>query len=163
MGESKDERLARKKQERKDFLAEQREHAANRALEEASDKDPQVADWLDNDLDNFVKQNWGVSMAEMSKIENASIDGVTKDDVIEAQRVIRQARREAKGGWFLAGNPRKAAKRLKSSKAVNKVAGAAKKKKDGCFGCAVVALLMLTGAAGSAIWGAVELVVAFGI
>lgn len=163
MGESKDERLARRKQERQDYLARQRENAANRALEEAAEKDAEVAQWLDDDLDNFVKGYWGVSLAEMSEISSATIDDVTSDDVDEAQRAIRQAQRQAKGGWFTRGNPEKAAKTLKRSKAVGKVAGAAKKKKDGCFGCAVFALLALTGVLGSAAWGAVELIAALGI
>jgi hypothetical protein len=153
MGESHDDRLARKKRERREYLRKQKEQ--DDALQEAIEKDPQLADYIDYDFERQIKQMTGVSMSDMRKVKPG--EGVSDADVDEAMEVIAKAKREAEGGVFRAKNPKKAKRTLENSKAVKKVSKKAKKDK----GCAVVALLMLTiggSAFGSLVWGAVEVV-----
>lgn len=111
----------------------------------------------------FLAEAYDVLGFELDEIEEYARKHA--DDLIdatEAQRVIAQARRQAKGGWFTKGNSRKAVKTLKSSKAVRNAAEQAKKK-NGCFLFTALAGLALAGVAWVATWGAVELVSALGI
>jgi len=111
--------------------------------------------------DAFMREARGMFGVELTEIEEFARENA--DDLIdagEAQRVIQRARKQARGGWFTRPNKNKAARTLRGSKAVRDAAKQAKKKKDGCLGCAVVTVLTLAGSAGSVVWGAVELVAA---
>ena len=156
MSESSKDRLARKKRERAEYLAKQKAQAEqDKALQEAIEKDPQLADYIDYDFERQIKQMTGVSMSDMRKVQPG--EGVSESDVDEAMRVIEQAKRAAEGGVFRAKNPKKAKRLLDNSSAVKKVGKKAKKSK----GCVIAALLMLTiggGTFGSLVWGAVEVV-----
>lgn len=113
--------------------------------------------------DAFLREARELFGVELEEIEEYARDHA--DDLIdadEAKRVIKEARKQAKGGWLSSPNPRKAAKTLKGSKAVRDAAEQARKKK-GCFLFTVLAGLALAGVAWSATWGVVELVAAMGI
>lgn len=141
MGESHDERLARRKRERAEFLKRQKEQ--DEALLEAIEKDPQLADYLDYDFERGIKQVTGVSMSDLSKVQPG--EGVSESDVDEAMRVIEQAKRAAEGGVFRAKNPRKAKRLLENSKAVQKIGKKAKKSK----GCVIAGLVLASSGATS--------------
>jgi hypothetical protein len=150
MGESHDERLARKKRERKEYLKRQEEQ--DKALEEAMAREPQLADYIDYDFERQIKQMTGVSMEEMRRVEAGG--NVSESDVDEAMRVIAEAKRAAEGGFLRSKNPKKAEKMIKNSKAVKKVGGAAKKGK----GCALVILAGSGATSIALVWAAVDLV-----
>jgi len=152
MGESHDERLARKKRERREYLKRQEEQ--DKALEEAQLREPQLADYLDWDFERQIKQMTGVSMDEMRKVEAGG--NVSERDIDEAQRVIAEAKRAAEGGIFRGKNPKKAEKMIASSRAVKKVGAKAKKSK----GCVIAGLVFASSGATSIaiVWAAVDLV-----
>jgi hypothetical protein len=142
----------------------ERDAAIQRRLDEAAAQEAAQRDRDGKMDDAFLREAhdiFGLGLDELVDFVNEDHGDLV--DGAEAKRVIREAKRQAKGGWLSKPNPRKAVKTLKGSKAVKKVAKAAKEKKDGCFGCAVVAVLILTGTAGSVVWGAVELVSALGV
>lgn len=103
---------------------------------------------------------FGIELTEIEEYARDHADSLVDGD--KARRVIKEARRQAKGGWLSSPNPRKAARTLKGSKAVRDAAEQARKKK-GCFLFMVLAGLALAGVAWSATWGVVELVAAIGV
>jgi hypothetical protein len=147
MGESNDERLARKKRERAEFL---KQKAQDDALEEAISKDPQLRDYLDWDFDRQIKQLTGISMSEMSKQKPG--EGVSQKDIDEAMEVIKRAKKKAEGGWLSSGDPEAAQKMLDSSSAVQKIG----KRNKSCFLAALVLLASGSVSVGGIIWAAAE-------
>lgn len=130
-----------------------RREAAEEALAEAADKDPQLADWLDYDFEKGMKDVLGMSTSELRKNLEKAIPDITDADVNEAQKAIRDAKRAAKGGFFSGPNPKEAERILMSSRGIREVA---KKKSKGC---AIIALLMVGGSTATsvgAIWAAAE-------
>lgn len=143
MGESHDERMARKKRERQEFLRQQRE--AEAAEQEALDRYNAAED---KELADFFQEHFGAELDELQKDVHEILGG---DEGIE--RALGEIKRAAKKGKF-----GKAKRIARQNKARFKKA---KKEIDKKKGCAVIALLMLTvgsGVLGSAVWGAVELV-----
>jgi hypothetical protein len=147
------EKLRARERAERDKQIQERLDAEARAEQAQRERDAKMDDAFDREAYELL----GIEIDEIEEFARRS--KTNRIDAVEAQRVIQQAKKQAKGGWFSRGNPRKALKTLKSSKAVRDAAKEAKKEK-GCFGCAVVALLTLTGVAGSVTWGVVELVAA---
>jgi hypothetical protein len=149
MGESNDERIARKKRERAEFL---RQKEQDDALEAAINNDPQLKDYLDWDFDRQIKQMTGVSISDVKKLKPG--EGVSEKDVAEAMEVIARAKKKAEGGWLSSGDPQAAQEMLDNSPALKKIAKRSK-------GCVVVALLFLGSSATAVgtLWAAAEVIV----
>lgn len=160
MGESPEERRIRKRRERQDYLRRQEE--IDKHIADAIDNDPTGAFGreMDEAFEKEFKDLFGQSAYEYGvglDREMLKGQGVSESDVTEAQRVIKRAAQQAKGGFFSRGNKKKAMKTLKSSGAVKRVAKAHKKGK----GCVVVGLLVLGSSvtAVGTLWAAAEVFV----
>lgn len=143
---------ARERAERDKQIQDRLDEAA-KAEEAQRERDAKMDDAFDREAYELL----GIEVDEIEEYAREHAGDLI--DAEEAQRVIQRAKKQAKGGWFTKSNPAKAVKTLKSSKAVRNAAEQAKKEK-GCFGCAVFAVLMLTGVTASVTWGVVELVAA---
>jgi hypothetical protein len=163
MGESENARLNRKKLERQQYLRQKaREARAAKALEEAADADPQVADWLDYNMEQTIAGALGISYQEIQAELSRDVgEDVSAAEVAEAQRVIQAANRVAHGGIFRRGNKKKAAKMVTGSEAVKKVAASAKKRKS-CFPVLIGLLGLGAAIFGSAVYGATQVFEALG-
>lgn len=161
VGESPEERRIRKRRERQEYLKRQAE--IDQYIAEELDKNPEFAKEHDAAFDREFEDLFGVTPYDYGvKLDHEYLkgQGVSKKDIDEAERIMRQARKTAKGGWFGGGNPKKAAKQLKGNKAVKKVGDATKKKGKGC---AVVGLLILVVGSSSlaaAVYGAAQAIAA---
>lgn len=160
MGESPEERRIRKRRERREYLKRQEEIDRYIAEEIDRDKTGAFAREMDAAFDKEFQELFGQTPyeygVELDK-EMLKGQGVSERDIDEAQRVIKRAAQQAKGGWFSGKNPKKAAKTLKGSSAVKKVAKASKKGK----GCAVTLLALASGGLvtlAALIYGAAEAV-----
>lgn len=157
MGRKEDREAARRDLEKiKARERARRDAEIQRRLEDEAAQEERDAK-MDDAFMREARQVLGVELDEIEQFARDHADSVVDSD--EALRVIAQARKQAKGGWLSSPDPDKANKTLRKSKAVRDVAEQAKKKK----GCAVFAVLMLTGAAWSMTWGVAELVAALGI
>jgi hypothetical protein len=164
MRESENARLNRKKLERQQYLRRQaeREARAAKALEEAADADPQVAGWLDYDMEQTIASALGISYQEIqAELSREVGEDVSAADVTEAQRVIQAANRVAHGGIFRRGNKKKAAEMVTGSNAVKKVAASAKKRKS-CLPVLIGLLGLGAAIFGSAVYGAAQVFEALG-
>ncbi len=126
MGESHDERMARKKRERQEYLRQQKE--AQSAEQEALDRYNAAED---KELENFFRDNFGAVLDELQRDVHQGLGG---DEGIE--RILGEIKRQNKKG-----NRRKANKIAKQNKQkIKKAAAEVKKNKKGC---GVVALALL--------------------
>lgn len=159
MGNKEDREAERRDLERVNARKRaERDAAILRGLEEEAAQEERQSK-LDDAFMREARDVFGVELEEIEQYARDHADELI--DGAEAHRVIQQARKQAKGGWLTRPNPRKAVKTLRGSKAVRDAAE--KSKKDGCFGCAVFAVLMLSGAAWAVTRGVVELVSALGV
>src|SRR5688500_86301 len=135
MGESHDERMARKKRERAEFLKQEREDAE---LAKRLDNDPEFAKNFD---ESFVR---GFTSAEDELLDKFAKDkGYSKSETEAMKRTVKKARETAKGGFFTAPDPAEAERILMSNRGIREMRKAKK-------GCAVITVLLL-GIGGSAI------------
>ena len=128
MSESNEERIARKKRERQEFLRNQKaaEAAEEQALAAYNAKE-------DKELEDFFKDNFG---AELNELQKDIHDGLGGDEGIE--RILGEIKKQNKKG-----NRRKANKIAKQNKGkIKKAAAEVKKNKKGC---AVTALALMGG------------------
>jgi hypothetical protein len=123
--------------------------AAEEALAEAADNDPDVAKWLDDDFAQGMEDILGMPMDKVGKELRDAMGGISDADVRRALEDIKEAKRLAKGGLFSGPKPKKAAAKLQGNKHLKKLA----KKKSGC----PFVLAILAGTAVSLLWGSVEL------
>lgn len=143
MGESNNERLARKKRERAEYLKRQAEQEkADAELAARLDSDPEFAEQFD---DSFVRN--------LHKFDDEFLDKFARDkgfSTSEAEamkKAAHEAMKKLKGGFFSRADPAAAEAIVNNNKGLR----ALKKKKKGC---AVIAVLLL-GIGGSAISAAV--------
>jgi hypothetical protein len=145
MGESNDERIARKKRERAEFL---KQEAADAAMAAKLDKDPEFAKTVD---DVFVTGFRGLEDDIIGKA--AKELGFNDKQIQKALEDAQRARKVAKGGFLTNADPEKAAKIVEDNLVLNRIVQ--KKSK----GCAIVGLLFLGSSAtavGGIIWAAGE-------
>lgn len=148
MGESNDERIARKKRERAEFLAQQK---ADEELAKKLDNDPDFAKDFD---DSFVKGFTGFEDDLLKKI--ADDKGMSASERRDMERAAERARKAMRGGFLSAPKPEEAEKIIMSNRGLRE----ARKRQQG-KGCAVVALLFLGSAATAVgtLWAATEVIV----
>lgn len=130
--------------------------AAEEALAEAADADPAVAKWLDDDLAAGMTDILGMPPDKLQRALGDAIPDLSASEVKAAIRDAQAARKAMEGGWLSGPDPEKAAKILKGN---SNLKGLAKSRTE--KSCFIFALLLLAGfgtAAGSIVWGAIELV-----
>lgn len=132
--------------------------AAEEALREAAEKDPGVAQWLDDDLDKGFQEILGMTPGKLQEELGKAIPDITEKDIREAQKALADARKAAKGGFFSGPNPAEAERILMGVRGIREVRKA--KEDKSCF---LFALVLLSGGlttiAGLA-YGAVEAIAA---
>lgn len=148
MSESNDERLDRKKRERREYLKQQ---AEDKALADKLDNDPQFAKDFD---ESFVRGFTGIEDDVVKKFAEAQ--GYSKAEIEAMHRTVKRARQAAKGGFLSSGNPEEAEKILMSNRGIREMR---KSKEDkSCFIASILLLMILGSTVGAALWGAVEIV-----
>lgn len=137
-----------------------RREAAEQALEEAAERDPGVAKWLDDDLERGFEEILGMNSKDLQKALSASIEGLTSAELDQALEDARRARKALEGGWFSKGDRKRAEKILMSNGKIKELG-----KKRGEKSCFIAGLLLVAffgSAFAGVIWGAVEIVSAVG-
>jgi hypothetical protein len=129
MGESNDERIARKKRERAEFLKQEKEDAE---LAARLDSDPEFAEQFDDSFERLVVKTDDEFMRKFAKEK-----GYSKSETEAMIRAAEKARKAMTGGWFGSQDPKKAAEIIDGNKGLR----AMKKDKEekSCF----LALLVL--------------------
>jgi hypothetical protein len=146
MSESNEDRLARKKRERAEYLKQEREDAA---LAKKLDSDPEFAKSFD---ESFVR---GFTSAEDELLDKFAKDkGYSRSETEAMKRTVARARKTAKGGFFTAPDPAEAEKILMSNRGIREM----RKSKKGCGVIAVLLLGIGGSAIGAALYGAAEIV-----
>lgn len=148
MGESNDDRIARKKRERQEYLKRQaEEEKADAELAARLDSDPEFAEQFD---DSFVRN--------LHKFDDEFLDkfardkGFSKSEAEAMKKAAHEAMKKLKGGFFSRADPAAAEAIVENNKGLR----ALKKAKKGC---AVVGLLLLvigSSSLAAAVYGAVE-------
>lgn len=147
MGESNDERIARKKRERAEYLKQQK---ADEVIARKLDSDPEFAKNFD---DSFVIGFRGLEDDVIGKA--AKELGFSDKEIQKALDDAAKARKKAKGGFMTNADPEAANKLIRDNVVLNKVV------KQKGKGCAVVALLFLSSATvsiGGTVWVVGEVV-----
>lgn len=130
--------------------------AAEEALANASDNDPAVAKWLDDDLEAGMTEILGMRPDALQAALNEAIPDLSASEVDAALRDARAARKAMEGGWLSGPNPELAANILKGNKNLKGYA-----KTRGEKSCFIAGVVLLAGAGAlvtSAVWGAHEVV-----
>jgi hypothetical protein len=148
MSESNEDRLARKKRERAEYLKQEREDAA---LAKKLDSDPEFAKSFD---ESFVR---GFTSAEDELLDKFAKDkGYSRSETEAMKRTVARARKTAKGGFFTAPDPAEAEKILMSNRGIREMR---KSKEDkSCFIAGLLMLAFFGSTISAALYGAAEIV-----
>jgi hypothetical protein len=141
-GESNEDRLARKKRERQEYLRRQREAEAaeQEALDAYNAKE-------DAELEDFFRENFGAELDELQRDVHKGLGG---DEGID--RILGEIKKQSKKG-----NSRKASRIAKQNKAkIRKAAAEVKKNKKGCVVVTLIGLAVGVTSLGAMVYGAAE-------
>ncbi len=132
MGESNDERLARKKRERAEFLKQEKEDAE---LAARLDSDPEFAEQFDDSFERLIAKTDDELMRKYAKDK-----GYSKADTEAMIRAVNKARKAMTGGWFGSRDPEKAAEIVSRDKILREF-----KKEKSNKSCFLVLLVLVSG------------------
>lgn len=152
MGESNDERIARKKRERQEYLKQQAaQEKADAELAARLDSDPEFAEQFDDSFERNLKKFDDEFLRSFAKDK-----GYSKSETQAMLDAAERAKKAMRGGWFSERDPVKAEKIIMSNRGMRELKKAKKGK-----GCAVVGLLFLGSivTAIGTLWAAAEVVV----
>jgi hypothetical protein len=148
MGESHDERMARKKRERAEYLKQQK---ADKDLAKRLDSDPEFAEQFDDSFERNLEKFDDEFLRHFAKNK-----GYSKSETEAMIKAAERAKKAMSGGWFGSKDPVKAASIVEGNKALR--AMKKEKKKKSCFLAALVILAGSGAMSAAMIWGAVELI-----
>lgn len=150
MGESNEERLARKKRERAEYLRQEREQEREDAeLAKKLDSDPEFAKDFDA---SFVR---GFTSIEDELLDRFAKDkGYSASETAAMKRAVERAKKTARGGFFTAPNPEEAEKILMSNRGIREMR---KSKEDkSCFIAGLLMVAFFGSAIAATLYGAAE-------
>lgn len=148
MGESHDERMARKKRERAEYLKQEKEDAE---LAARLDSDPEFAEQFDASFERQLK-----AMDEEFLDSWAKQKGYSESETKAMKKAARRAQDAMRGGWLSSADPAEAARIVENNPGLR----ALKKSKEdkSCFLFALVILAGSGATSAALIWGAVEMI-----
>lgn len=150
MGESHDERIARKKRERAEYLKQEKEDAE---LAARLDSDPEFAENFDDSFERNLNKFDDEFLRKFAKEK-----GYSKSETEAMIQAAERARRAMTGGWFSSKDPVKAEKIIMSNRGMRELKQS--KEDKSCF---LFALVLLSGGTATLlglIYGAIEAVAA---
>jgi hypothetical protein len=151
MGESNDERIARKKRERQEYLKQQAaQEKADAELAARLDSDPEFAEQFDDSFERNLSKFDEEFMRKFAKDK-----GYSKAETQAMLDAAERAKKAMRGGWFSERDPVKAEKIIMSNRGMRELKQS--KKDKSCF---LFALVILAGSGATSvglIWGAVEM------